>query len=111
MPSEVRFHLDEHVSHDVARALASRGISVTTPAEAGLLGASDEAHLTYALRESRVVVTHDVDFLRLARSGTQHSGIVFCAQESRSTGEIVRFLCLIHDCLAAEEAAGTIEYL
>jgi predicted nuclease of predicted toxin-antitoxin system len=60
----MRFHLDEHVSHSIARGLRLRGIDVTTAADANLLTASDEDHLAYALRETRVIFTHDDDFLR-----------------------------------------------
>lgn len=38
----MRFHLDEHVDHAIARGLRNRGIEVTTATDAGLLGASDE---------------------------------------------------------------------
>ena len=44
----LRFHLDEHVNHAIAKALASRGIDVTTTTEAGLLAAADEKHLEFA---------------------------------------------------------------
>ena len=43
MPERIRFHLDEHVDPDVARALRRYGIDVTTTVEAGLCTQSDEA--------------------------------------------------------------------
>lgn len=45
MAKTIRFHLDESVSGTLAVALRQRQIEVTTPAEVGLLGATDEEHL------------------------------------------------------------------
>ncbi|MGQ0635908.1 MAG: DUF5615 family PIN-like protein [Planctomycetaceae bacterium] len=61
----IRFHLDENVDQAVTRGLRERGIDATTTADAGLLGAPDNEHLDFVLREARVLMTHDPDFLRL----------------------------------------------
>lgn len=66
MTDRIRFHLDEHLDPDIARALRRYGIDVTTTVEAGLRTQSDFAQLDFATREQRVLVTHDADFLRLA---------------------------------------------
>ncbi len=88
----VRFHLDEHVDHEIAVALRTRGIDVT-------------------MGQRRVIFTNDQDDLRLHSQGIAHAGIVYCARGSRSAKEIIRYLCLIHDCLTEEEMSGRIEYL
>lgn len=62
MAERIRFHLDEHVDPDVARALRQHRIDVSTTVEAGLRMASDTDQLDYARREGRVLVTHDADF-------------------------------------------------
>ena len=59
------FHLDEHISPALADALRHRGIDVTTRAEAGLIGHDDREHLSFAVDTRRVVITQDVDFLKL----------------------------------------------
>ena len=107
----VRFHLDEHCDLAVAEGLRRRGIDVTTTPEAGLLAASDEEHLAFARRENRVVFTEDADFLRLHAAGTQHSGIVYCHQQSRSVGEIIRGLVMIWEILDSEDMRNRVEYL
>ena len=107
----MRFHLDEHVSHDVARGLRSRGVDVSTAAEADLLGAGDPAHIAFAIRESRVIVTHDADFLAFAQTGAKHSGIACCAPGSRTTGYLVRFLCLMDECLRDDEMRDRVEFM
>jgi predicted nuclease of predicted toxin-antitoxin system len=107
----IRFHLDEHVDHEIALALRTRGIDVTTTADAGLLQAPDEDHIAFALGQHRVIFTNDQDYLRLHSQGVVHAGIVFCARGSRSAKDIIRHLCLIHDCLTEEEMSGGVEYL
>jgi predicted nuclease of predicted toxin-antitoxin system len=89
----MRFHLDELADHAIARGLRLRGIDVTTTTDAGLLSATDEGQLSYALREGRILFTSDDDFLQLNAEGVDHAGIAFCAPESRSIGQIVRYLC------------------
>ena len=111
METEIRFHLDENIAHSVAHALQIRGVDVTTTTDADLVGASDEDHLAFAMEHERVIVTHDPDFLRLHDVGSEHAGIVFCVRDKMSIGEIIRFLCLVHDALTPEEMAGQVEYL
>jgi hypothetical protein len=103
----IRFHLDEHVAHAIAYGLRLRGIDVTTTTDAGLLGAADE----FARNEHRVIFTNDADFLCAANQVEPHAGIAYCAPGARTVGEIARHLCLMHDCLSAEEVVGKVEYL
>jgi predicted nuclease of predicted toxin-antitoxin system len=110
MPNEVRFHLDEHVPTAVANGLRRRGIDVTTTSEAGLAGADDVDHIAFALTNHRVIYTNDEDYVALHDQGTTHAGIVFCHQGTRSIGEVIRFLALLHACLSAEEMEGTVEF-
>jgi hypothetical protein len=105
------FHLDEHMDHAIAQALKSRGIDVTTTTDAGLLGADDSAHLEFALREQRVIVTIDPDFLEFANHNNEHAGIAYAPRGSRSIGQIVRHLCLMSDCLEPTDMAGKVEFL
>ncbi len=111
MAERIRFHLDEHVDPDIARALRRYGIDVTTTAEAGLRTSDDAAHLDFIRREGRVVVTHDADFLRYAAQSRDHPGIAYCHMGARSMGEIIRSLILIYEVLTPEEMAGHVEYL
>jgi Domain of unknown function (DUF5615) len=110
MPTEIRFHLDEHVPPAIAEGLKRRGIDVTTTSDAGLTGADDIDHVAFALTNERVIYTNDEDYLILNDQGVAHAGIVFCHQGSRSIGEIIRFLVLLHACLTAQEMHGTVEF-
>lgn len=66
----MEFHLDENVSEAIALGLRRRGHSVSTTPEAHLLGVTDEEQLAFALRESRIMISHDTDMLRLAAAGS-----------------------------------------
>jgi predicted nuclease of predicted toxin-antitoxin system len=106
----IRFHLDEHVPNAVSRGLRLRGINASTTIDTGLQGTDDLAHIAYALAEDRVIFTQDHDFLRHHHAGVTHAGIVYSKQGSRSIGEIVRYLKLMHDCLDEADMAGQLEY-
>jgi len=107
----IRFHLDEPVDPDIARALRKHGVDVTTTQEVGLRTRSDADQLAFARGERRVIVTHDPDFLRIARRTQDHPGVAFCDQTARSMGEIIRHLILIYEVLIADEIAGRVEFL
>jgi predicted nuclease of predicted toxin-antitoxin system len=103
--------LDEYVPHAIAHGLRRRQIDVATTTDAGLLGAADEEHVAFGLREQRVIFTNDRDFLRLAASGAAHPGIVYCAPADSRIGYAIRYLALMHECLSPEEVANQVEYI
>ena len=107
----IRLHLDESVSLRIVRALRDRNIDVTTPADVGLLSASDEQHLSYAYSDNRVVVAHDDDYIRLHSQGVEHSGIVYCHHSKYSVGQLLQHLLLLHACYDEAEMIGRLEYL
>jgi len=107
----MRFHLDESVDGAIARGLRDRGYDVTMPFDVGLLEAADEDQLAHAANQSRILFTHDDDFLRIHAKGVQHAGIVYCHPLSRSIGEIVHGLLLIAACLDDSEMQNHVEFL
>jgi len=111
MPRAIRIHLDENCSQAIAEGLRRRGIDVTTTPEVGLLGAIDVDQLAYCLAEGRIIFSYDDDLLRLAASGVEHAGIVYCQQRKRSIGDIVRGLVLIWERLDHVDMAGQVEPL
>ncbi len=111
MAEVIRFHLDENVSRSIALGLRQRGIDVTTSQEVGLLGATDQEQLAYATREKRIIVTQDADFLIMATQTREHCGITYARKGTRSIGEVVQTLELIHGVMTAEEMFGHVEYL
>lgn len=111
MPGEIRFHLDECVPQAVGDGLRRRGIDVTFGTKREQSGDDDERVLRFATAEERVLVTQDADFLRLAREGHHHTGITYYVPGSRSVGELISTLVLVHGVLTADEMVGHIEFL
>jgi len=106
----IKLYTDEHVPRAVVRGLRERGVDTLTVSEAGMLGAGDEEHLTFALREGRVLFTLDDDFLRLHDSGRQHAGIVYSPQPT-AIGDMIYGLMLVVEVLDSEEMKGQVEFL
>ena len=111
MAEVIRFHLDENAPPAIALGLRQRGIDVTTSQEVGLLGASDQKQLAYATSKGRVTFTQDADFLIMAAHTSEHSGITYARKGSRSIGQIIQALELVHGVMTAEEMRGHVEYL
>jgi predicted nuclease of predicted toxin-antitoxin system len=111
MTARICYHFDENIDPAVADGLRRQGVDVTTTREVGLGGAMDEAQLGFARENSRVLFTMDDDFLKMAMGGQPHCGIVYCRQQRRSVGQIIRGLLLICDCLTAGDMQNHVEFL
>jgi len=98
------------VAGAVANGLRQRGVDILTTQEAGMLGATDDEHLTFATHSDRVIFTQDRDFLRLHSQVIQHKGIVYASKQT-SVGEIIRGLMLIYQVLDAGEMENKLEFL
>jgi predicted nuclease of predicted toxin-antitoxin system len=59
----VRILVDESLGHGVADQLKYEGFNAIFAADVGLQGKDDKAVASYAWRESRMIWTHDADFL------------------------------------------------
>ena len=109
--SEVRFYLDENVPTEVARQLRSSGIDALTARDLGQLGGDDRGHLQRATSLSRMLCTHDQDFLRLAAEGAEHAGIAFSPQHRVSIGGWVRELRALHLRFDREQVTNQVFFL
>lgn len=107
----MRFHLDENVPAALALALRTHGFDVTVPADVDLSEAEDDEHLAYALRERRVIVTHDRDYLAIDARGTPHAGIAYCHQQKYALGQLLLMCMLLDECYSETEMMGRVEYL
>jgi predicted nuclease of predicted toxin-antitoxin system len=111
MPRTIRFHLDENCHRAIAEGLQRRGVDVTTTPDVGLLNATDDEQLDFCATQGRVLFTQDHDFLRLHATGITHPGIVYCAKDTRSIGEIIQGLVLIWEIMEPDEMVHRIEFL
>jgi|SRR5579864_1706380 len=83
----LRDYLDEDVDVLLAPLLAAHGVDALTTLAAGNLHRPDEEQLTFALQESRILITHnrtDFENLAVAWWGQQrdHAGIVLAIRRS-----------------------------
>lgn len=111
MPEEIRFYLDENIQSAVALGLAIRGIDVLTAQDAGLRGASDTEHLSFATAARRVLVTYDTDFLVIDKNGQEHAGIAWCRSTKYSIGDLIQMLVYVRTILSSEDMRNHVEYL
>jgi hypothetical protein len=109
--AEIRYQLDEHAPTAIAVQLRLQGIDALTAHESGLRGAADIDHVRIAMEHGRVLVTEDDDFLKLAMSGYDHSGIAYFPGGVRNISDVVNALALVHCVYSADEMIGLIEYL
>ena len=108
--AKIRFRLDEHVTHAIARALRRRGVDIVTATETGTVGLPDDQLLARCYVEGRVLITNDNDFLLLHGRAAPHAGIVFSEFGARSIGEMVTFLILVVDVYSPAEIANRVEF-
>ncbi len=111
MATKVRFYLDENVQVAIAEQLKRRGIEVVTVRDLDTLGDDDRTHLERATQMGYVLCTHDTDYIELAATGIEHAGIIFGQQLTRTVGEWVAFLELVHGVYEADEIHNLIEYV
>jgi predicted nuclease of predicted toxin-antitoxin system len=106
----IRFQFDEHIANSAALILRRQLIDIVAAAEAGVLGVVDSEVLARAHRELRVVM-RDKDFLRLHAAGQPHSGIVFFGRGTRTVGQLIERLVLIHELMSSAEMIGHVEFV
>jgi predicted nuclease of predicted toxin-antitoxin system len=107
----MRFHVDENVPTALVRALRMHGHDVTTRSDAGLLEADDRPHINFALRNDRVIITHDRDYLAQHARGIGHAGILYCHQRKYGLSTLLMMCLLVADCYTQNEMRGRVEYL
>lgn len=95
------FYLDDNFERRaLTRELHLRGVDVLRATDAGNHAASDEAHLRFAARVGRAIVTGDKDFHRIhwnwAAQQRHHAGIIMVAPDL-SIGECVAALCAVYE--------------
>jgi len=101
---------------DLVRGLRSRGIDLVTANDARMVQQSDEAHLSEATDQSRVLYSFNVrDFHEIhsdwTRVGRDHAGIILAQQKRYSTGEQIRRLLRLMGTLTAEAMRNRVEFL
>lgn len=97
-----RFYANENLTFELVELLRQQGYDVLTSLEAGNANQRipDDQVLRTATADNRAVLTFNRDdFLRLHRSGVNHSGIIICKDDSDLSG----LSQALHDYLMAQE--------
>lgn len=93
---QLAFYFDESVQVAIAKQLKRHGIDAVTARDLAKLGDFDPNHLQRATSQNRVLVTYDDDYIKLARPGAEHAGIVFVPNRYRKIGIVVKELRKFH---------------
>ncbi len=108
----MKIYADENIEASIIEGLRRRKINVVSAVELGYRGKSDEFHLTKASELEAVVLTHDVDFLKLASMpDMKHRGVIFSHSKNVSIGECIRGVELITSVLTDHDMRNHIEFL
>ena len=110
--TEIKIYSDEDVNIAVIEGLKRREIKACSCQEVRNIGITDEEQIEYANLKKFVILTHDVDFLRIVNEKRMnHSGIIFVQQNKLSVGEIIRKIEFLVSIIAKEDMENHIEFL
>jgi hypothetical protein len=113
-----RLYLDEDVLPDVARLLRSRGVDAVSAHEVGATGLPDEAQLTRANVDGRVILSFNYrDFILLGEqwnaTGHPHAGIVvsYRQYDRNSVGQLLDAIQSLLATVSAENLRNSVQVL
>jgi len=115
--SQIKLYIDQDaINHRLIGALRSRGVSVMTVLDSGLVQKSDKEQLAFATKGGYALYTFNVsDFHRLhlswAADGREHAGIILVPQQRYSIGEQLRRIRLLRASVTAEGVRNRVEFL
>jgi hypothetical protein len=115
--SQIAIYIDEDaMDSDLVAALRSRGVTVVTAFDAGLVGKSDDEQLAFAADHSCVLYTFNVsDFYRLhaewMNAGRGHAGIILSPQQKFSVGEQLHRILRLRVAMTIEGMRNQVEFL
>jgi predicted nuclease of predicted toxin-antitoxin system len=111
----IHFYMDVHVPAAITGALRQRGIDVLTGQDDGTREVVDEVLLARAGKLQRVLVSQEVDLLRIAHqwqsAGRPFPGLIFAHQQGMSIGQCTADLELISECCEEVEMANQVLFL
>jgi predicted nuclease of predicted toxin-antitoxin system len=108
---KLAFYLDENIEIALAEQLKRRGLDVVTALDLGLLGESDENHLSRAVASKRVLCTYDFDFVEMATAGMEHCGIVIGINQVTTISDWIRFLENLNHTASAETMNNLVRFV
>jgi len=108
----MKIYADENSERSIIEGLQRRKIEVVSARELGYIGKPDEFHIKKASEIKAIILTHDIDFLRMASSPEiNHRGIIFSHPKNVSIGQCIRGVELIAKILTGKDMENHIEFL
>jgi predicted nuclease of predicted toxin-antitoxin system len=108
----MKIYADEIIERSIIEGLKRRKIEIVSVRELGYVGKPDEFHIKKASEIKAIILTHDVDFLRIAsRSDIYHIGIIFSHPKNVSIGQCIRGVELVAKVLTDKDMKNHIEFL
>lgn len=111
----ISFYVDVHIPAVITDSLRQRGIRVLTSQEDGTRESGDEELLARATTLGMVLVSQDVDLLRISNDWQrQHRGfcgLVFVTQRGGSIGQTIADLALIGACCQEGELVSQVVFV
>ncbi len=105
-------YADENIERSVIDGLRRRGIEVFSAKEHRYSGKPDEFHIKKAAEIKAVILTHDIDFLKITSTpGVNHTGIIFSHPKNVSIGQCIKGVELIVNILTDKDMENHIEFL
>ena len=103
MPESLKFFTDENTVKAIAVELRNKGVDIVRNVKIGMMSDPDDELLDYAIKNNRIVITEDDDFLRHNKArleaGLEHPGIFFLnphVRGKKGIGTVVRFVLEAH---------------
>lgn len=75
--------LDENVDRRISVFLESKGFNVTNTDKEGLSSVKDREIISYSLKNSLIILTHDDDFLSLIKQQKDSPKVIYLPQRIR----------------------------
>lgn len=112
--TRLKLLLDEHIWPGLTDVFEPQGYDLKHVVRVGLQSASDEAVLSFAARDGRVVLTNNYrDFVLLVANwyaaGRAHAGVILTQQLTRS--ELIRQVQQLFESVSAEDMHNTCRWL
>lgn len=113
----IRFVADENFNNHIVRGLLLRNpeVDIVRIQDVGLSSADDPTILEWAVKENRVLLTHDVetmpDFAYTRVRARLPIPAIFIVNQDDPIGQVIDDLLLIVECSEENEWDGQIHYL
>lgn len=105
----IKIFADENVEKSVVFSLKEKGFDITSVNIEKRKGLSDKEQLNFAIEKNRVVLTHDLDFVKISKQ-KDNPGVLFIPKV-RKPEEIVKRVVRILELLDLEDLENEVVFV